>query len=48
MPDSFRPEDHAIRKLHVATISGIVFGTFSDATPPIEDLLDRRSPPPCG
>ncbi len=39
MPDSFRPEDHAIRKLRIATISGIVFGTLSDQTPAIEDYI---------
>jgi phenylpropionate dioxygenase-like ring-hydroxylating dioxygenase large terminal subunit len=37
MPDSFHPEDHAIRKLRTTTIGGIVFGTFSDLTPAIED-----------
>ncbi len=39
MPDSFRPEEHAIRKLRVTTISGIVFGTLSDQTPAIEDYI---------
>jgi anthranilate 1,2-dioxygenase large subunit/terephthalate 1,2-dioxygenase oxygenase component alpha subunit len=39
MPDSFRPEDHTIRKLRVATISGLVFGTFSAAAPSIEDFI---------
>lgn len=39
MPDSFRPEDHVTRKLRVETISGLVFGTFSDATPNIQDFL---------
>ena len=28
MPDSFNPDDHATRKLRIATISGLVFGTF--------------------
>jgi anthranilate 1,2-dioxygenase large subunit/terephthalate 1,2-dioxygenase oxygenase component alpha subunit len=39
MPDSFNPNDHAIRKLRIETISGLVFGTFSNATPGIEDFL---------
>jgi len=39
MPDSFRPEDHTIRKLRIATISGIVFGTLSNQTPAIEDYI---------
>lgn len=39
MPDSFRPEDHATRKLRVITISGLVFGTFCDQTPDIEDFI---------
>jgi phenylpropionate dioxygenase-like ring-hydroxylating dioxygenase large terminal subunit len=39
MPDSFRLEDHATRKLRIATISGLVFGTFSDLTPTIEDFI---------
>lgn len=37
MPDTFRVQDHATRKLRVTSLSGIVFGTLSDATPPIED-----------
>jgi anthranilate 1,2-dioxygenase large subunit/terephthalate 1,2-dioxygenase oxygenase component alpha subunit len=39
MPDSFRPEDHATRKLRIETISGLVFGTFSAETPNIEDFI---------
>lgn len=39
MPESFRPEEHATRKLRVTAISGIVFGTFSDQTPTIEDFI---------
>jgi phenylpropionate dioxygenase-like ring-hydroxylating dioxygenase large terminal subunit len=39
MPDSFNPDDHATRKLRIATINGIVFGTFSDTTPSIEDFI---------
>jgi len=39
MPETFRVQDHAVRKLRIATLSGIVFGTFSDATPPLEEFL---------
>jgi anthranilate 1,2-dioxygenase large subunit/terephthalate 1,2-dioxygenase oxygenase component alpha subunit len=39
MPDSFNPDDHAIRKLRIETISGLVFGTFSDATQDIETFI---------
>jgi phenylpropionate dioxygenase-like ring-hydroxylating dioxygenase large terminal subunit len=39
MPDSFNPDDHATRKLRIETISGLVFGTFSDATPDIETFI---------
>ena len=39
MPDTFRPDDHAIRKLRITTISGLVFGTFSDASPDIETFI---------
>jgi phenylpropionate dioxygenase-like ring-hydroxylating dioxygenase large terminal subunit len=39
MPPEFRLEDHARRALRVATIAGIVFGTFSDRAPPLEDYL---------
>src|ERR1700733_1099537 len=39
MPDSFNPDDHATRKLRIATISGLVFGTFSDETPDIESFI---------
>ncbi|HEY4041714.1 MAG TPA: Rieske 2Fe-2S domain-containing protein [Rhodopila sp.] len=39
MPDSFRPEDFSTRKLRVTTIGGIVFGTFSQVAPSIEDFV---------
>jgi phenylpropionate dioxygenase-like ring-hydroxylating dioxygenase large terminal subunit len=39
MPDSFNPDDHATRKLRIETISGLVFGTFSDATQDIESFI---------
>jgi phenylpropionate dioxygenase-like ring-hydroxylating dioxygenase large terminal subunit len=39
MPDTFRADDHATRKLRIETISGLVFGTFSDATPDLETFI---------
>jgi len=39
MPDTFRVQDQATRTLRITTISGLVFGTFSDATPHIEDFI---------
>ncbi len=39
MPETFRVQDHATRRLRIATISGIVFGTLSDITPPIEEYV---------
>lgn len=39
MPKDFRPEDHNLRKLRVAEFCGLVFGTFDDDAPPIEDYL---------
>jgi phenylpropionate dioxygenase-like ring-hydroxylating dioxygenase large terminal subunit len=42
MPDDCRPEQHAPRKLRVETLAGLVFGTLSDATPPLETYLGAR------
>jgi phenylpropionate dioxygenase-like ring-hydroxylating dioxygenase large terminal subunit len=39
MPPDARPDAHPPRKLKVATIAGLVFGTLSDATPPLEQYL---------
>lgn len=39
MPQSFRKEDHNLRRLKVATFAGLVFGSFSDEVPEIEDYL---------
>lgn len=39
MPKSFRMEEHGPRKLKVALLHGLIFGSFSDAVPPIEDYL---------
>ena len=39
MPKDFRLEDHCPRKLRVATLCGLVFGTLAAETPPLEDYL---------
>jgi phenylpropionate dioxygenase-like ring-hydroxylating dioxygenase large terminal subunit len=39
LPPGAKPETGAPRKLRLATFCGLVFGTLSDATPPIEDYL---------
>jgi phenylpropionate dioxygenase-like ring-hydroxylating dioxygenase large terminal subunit len=39
LPESFCMQDHGPRKLRVATICGLVFGTFSNDVPPIEDFI---------
>jgi anthranilate 1,2-dioxygenase large subunit len=39
MPPSFRMEEHGPRKLRVAVRYGLIFGSFSDAVPPLEDYL---------
>ncbi len=39
MPSDFNKADHAPRKLRIQGINGILFGTFSSATPPLEQYL---------
>lgn len=39
MPDSACPQSQSPRKLRVATLAGLIFGTLSDATPPLEQYL---------
>ncbi len=39
MTADFCKEDHGPRKLRIATFSGLVFGSFSDDVPSIEDYL---------
>ncbi len=42
MPEDFDPAQHRLQPLRVATMAGIVFGTFPDDTPPLEDYLGER------
>jgi anthranilate 1,2-dioxygenase large subunit len=39
MPEDFDPAKHRMQPLRVTRLFGLVFGTFSDETPPIEDWL---------
>jgi anthranilate 1,2-dioxygenase large subunit len=39
MPESFRMGDHGPRKLRIATLHGLIFGSFSEDVPPIEEYL---------
>ncbi len=39
MPDSFCKEDHGPRKLRIAVFCGLVFGSFSEDVPGIEEYL---------
>jgi phenylpropionate dioxygenase-like ring-hydroxylating dioxygenase large terminal subunit len=39
MPPGFSKEDHGPRKLRIATFCGLVFGSFSDEVPSIEEYL---------
>ncbi len=40
MPADAKPEHHAPRKLRLATLAGLVFGTLSPDTPPLEDYIE--------
>ena len=39
MPPEFRKDEHALRRLRVAVLGGLVFATFSDEVPCLEDWL---------
>ena len=42
MPADFDPKEHSLRKLRVEVVNGLVWATFSDATPPFRDYLGER------
>jgi anthranilate 1,2-dioxygenase large subunit len=42
MPGDFRTADHGTRQLRVTTRHGVVFASYSDTTPPLEDYLTRE------
>ena len=39
MPPDAKPDAHPPRKLRIATLAGLVFGTLSESTPPLETYL---------
>jgi anthranilate 1,2-dioxygenase large subunit len=39
MPRDFRNEDHGLRKLHVTTLNGVIFASYSDKVEPIQEYL---------
>jgi phenylpropionate dioxygenase-like ring-hydroxylating dioxygenase large terminal subunit len=41
LPDDFELAQHSLEPLRVETFCGLVFGTFSDATPSVEDYLGK-------
>ncbi len=43
MPPCFEKKDHGLRTLRVATHGGLIFGTYSDQTEPLEDYLGPHS-----
>ena len=45
MPASFCMQDHGPRKLRVAELCGLVFGSFSDTVPPLEEYLGEAIVP---
>jgi len=42
MPRDFQKSEHGLRKLRVATLGGIVWATFSDQAPSLEDYLGEE------
>jgi len=42
MPESFRLEEHGLRKLRVDTFAGLVFGTLSEEAPPLAEYLGNQ------
>ena len=45
MAKDFKPQDHSLRKLRVAEFHGLLFATFSDETPDIEEYLGPEMKP---
>lgn len=39
MPESFRLSDHAPRRLRVGRVHGLIFGSFAEDVPPIDEYL---------
>ena len=45
MPDTFDMAENGLDRLRVDSLGGIVFGTFSDRTPPLETYIGERLMP---
>jgi anthranilate 1,2-dioxygenase large subunit len=42
MPDTFKIEEHGLRKLRTDHFAGLVFGTLSDAVPPFAEYIGNQ------
>ena len=42
MPETFRMEEHGPRKLRIAILHGLIFGSFSEEVPPIDEYLGEE------
>jgi anthranilate 1,2-dioxygenase large subunit len=42
MPETFKMQNHNPRKLRIASVNGLVFGSFSERVPPIEEYLGEE------
>src|SRR5690606_40228831 len=42
MPEDFSTSKHRLQPIRVSVIAGIVFGSFSDEAPPLEEYLGER------
>jgi len=42
MPKDFQNAEHGARQLRVTTRNGVVFATYSDSTPPLEEYLTKE------
>ncbi len=42
MPKDFQNAQHGTRQLRVATRNGVVFATYSDGTPPLEEYMSKE------
>ena len=42
MPENFKMEEHGPRKLRIAILHGLIFGSFSEEVPPIDEYLGEE------
>lgn len=43
MPPCFDKKDHGLKRLRTACFGGLIFGTYSDAAPPLQEFLGPHS-----